>query len=513
MPRTRFALTTIGLLLVVLGAVASLQRELPANPAPPPRAAAPMLASEESLRQAGELSDAFIAIASAVTPSVVRIQAERSAAGDGNWLSRGFHDFFEQPDEEAEGEDRARRAPRIAGGTGFIVSEDGYILTNNHVVSGADRITVSLSDKRAYDARLIGRDPTTDVAVIKIDASDLPAVRLGNSDRARVGEWVVAIGNPGFDRASTLDFTVTSGIISAKGRPLNILASGLRAESPDEAGYAIEDFIQTDAVINPGNSGGPLVDLDGQVIGINTAIASSTGYSQGYGFAIPSNLAREVLKDLIEHGHVRRALLGVSISDVTAEDAEVYGLHRIAGVLVEDFGADSPARHSGLERHDVIVGVDGTPVERVGQFQRLIAQREPGESVALAVVRYGEAQTYEVRLAEAPLAGPAAVADAGARGKQPAGVGLDVADLTGPAARRYGFGKAQGVVITAVTPFSAADRVRIGEGHRIVSIDRRPANSAREVRSMLRRAAPGSVVSLLMETPDGRTYIVNMRVP
>src|SRR5690606_15200551 len=165
---------------------------------------------------------------------------------------------------------------------------------------------------------------------------------------------------------STLDFTVTSGIISAKGRPLNILASGLAAERPDEAGFAIEDFIQTDAVINPGNSGGPLVDLQGEVVGINTAIASTTGFNQGYGFAIPSNLARDVMRDLIEHGQVRRALLGVSISEVTAEDAEVYGLASIAGVLVEDFAAESPARASGLERHDVIVGVDGKPVERVG---------------------------------------------------------------------------------------------------------------------------------------------------
>ena len=512
--RTRFTLTSIGLLVVVLGAAASLQREPTPDPVTPvPRATAPVLASSEAIREATELSEAFVAIAASVTPSVVRIQAERSANA-GGWLSRGFHDFFDQPSEDgAGGDDDARRGPRVAGGTGFIVSDDGYILTNNHVVHGADRITVSLADKRSFEARLVGRDPTTDVAVIRIDASELPTVRLGDSDAARVGQWVLAIGNPGFDRASTLDFTVTSGIISAKGRPLNILASGMRAENPEEAGFAIEDFIQTDAVINPGNSGGPLVDLDGTVIGINTAIASSTGYSQGYGFAIPANLAREVLADLIEHGHVRRALLGVSISDVTAEDAEVYGLHRIAGVLVEDFGADSPARRAGLDRHDVIVGVDGTPVERVGQFQRLIAQREPGDAVELAVVRYGVARALEVTLAEAPLAEPATLAAARGREDTSAGVGLDVADLTGPAARRYGFGEAEGVVITAIAPFSAADRVRIGEGHRIVSIDRQPARSAREVRSILRRAASGSIVSLLMETPDGRTYIVNVRVP
>jgi serine protease Do len=207
------------------------------------------------------------------------------------------------------------------------------------------------------EAHVVGTDPTTDVAVIRVTAEGLPAAPLGNSDEARVGEWVMAVGNPGFEDASTLDFTVTGGIISAKGRPLNILNVEL---APAAAGYAIEDFIQTDAVINPGNSGGPLVDLRGTVIGINTAIASTTGYSQGYGFAVPANLARRVMRDLIEYGYVRRALLGVSIVDVTQEDAEVYGLERIAGVVVEDLtrsrllrqrGSPATRRHHGSGRH------------------------------------------------------------------------------------------------------------------------------------------------------------------
>jgi serine protease Do len=507
--RTRVALTSIGVLLVVLGAAVSLEQRLPHDPLAAVRPeASPPVASREAVRQATELSEAFVAIAASVTPSVVRIQAEQSAGADG-WLSRGLQEFFGRPEEGEEG----RRSPRIAGGTGFIVSDDGYILTNNHVVQSADHITVALADKRTFEARVIGRDPTTDVAVIRIGAAGLPAVRLGDSDEARVGQWVLAVGNPGFDQSNTLDFTVTSGIISAKGRPLDILASGLRTENPDEAGFAIEDFIQTDAVINPGNSGGPLVDLDGAVIGINTAIASSNGYSQGYGFAIPSNLAREVMRDLIEHGHVRRALLGVSISDVSVEDAEVYGLGTISGVLVEDFAGDSPARHSGLERHDVIVAVDGRPVERVGQLQRLIAQHDPGESVQLDVVRYGGAREFRVRLAEAQLAEPPDESRLVARRSAPFGLGLEVADLTGPVARRYGFAEGGGVVVTGIAPASAADRKRIGDGHRILAINREAARSAREVRSILRRAASASVVSLLMETPDGRTYIVNIRVP
>src|SRR5690606_7441476 len=199
-------------------------------------------------------------------------------------------------------------------------------LTNNHVIEGADRIQVTLLDKRTFEAEVIGGDRTTDVAVIRVRARGLPFLRLGDSDEARVGEWVLAIGNPGFEQASTLDFTVTSGIISAKGRPLYIINRELAAQDDAAATLAIEDFIQTDAVINPGNSGGPLVNLRGEVVGINTAIASLTGYYQGYGFAIPSNLARRVLRYLIEHGHVRRALVGITIADAHAADAVVCGL-------------------------------------------------------------------------------------------------------------------------------------------------------------------------------------------
>jgi serine protease Do len=345
-----------------------------------PAHSAPSIAvHRDAIRQATNLSDAFIAIAEAVTPAVVRIQAERIHADrpSGSWLQGLFGGL----------DTLATPLPEVAGGTGFLISSDGYILTNDHVISDADRISVAMSDKRVFDAQLIGRDPSTDLAVIKVEAGGLPAVELGDSEQARVGEWVLAIGNPGFDETATLDFTVTSGIISAKGRPLNVIGAGL-----DESayGYAIEDFIQTDAVINPGNSGGPLVNLRGSVIGVNTAIATTTGYHQGYGFAIPSNLAHRVARDLIERGHVRRALLGVSITDVAAEDAEVYGLSAISGVVVEDFAADSPARRGGIERHDVIVAIDGTPVERVGHLQRLVALREPGDVIEVEIVRYGE---------------------------------------------------------------------------------------------------------------------------
>ena len=458
------------------------------------------------IREAVDLSEAFTAIAEAVTPAVVRIEVERTGRRMPVRVPPGLRDYFPMPDGMPH-------APQVAGGTGFIVSEDGYILTNNHVIESSDRITVTLVDNRKFQARVIGRDPTTDVAVIKIDANRLPVARLGDSDRARVGEWVLAIGNPGFGDASTLDFTVTSGIISAKGRPLQIIGSELNAHGDPAASYAIEDFIQTDAVINPGNSGGPLVNLRGEVIGINTAIASGTGFYQGYGFAIPSNLARRVMTDLIAHGHVRRALLGINIVNVTAEDAEVFGLPEIAGVLVEDFsGENSPARLAGIQRGDVIVEVDGQKVERVGQLQRLIAQHQPGETVDVRVIRYGKPNRFRVRLMQAEIPRERPRAENRNRIDPPEQLGLEISELTPALARELGYANPGGAVITGVLPTSPAALMDIG-GHRIIEINRRTVDSAREAQSMLRGLRSGDVVSLLLLRPDGRTRFANIRVP
>ncbi|HEX2166403.1 MAG TPA: trypsin-like peptidase domain-containing protein [Longimicrobiales bacterium] len=504
-PRNRLlALLIIGL-LALGGAFAGVTlRPEPPRPTALPASTPP--AAREAVRNATSLSDAFITIADAVTSSVVRIEVERSPSQEGSGVPAGLRELFEGPDGLApEG-----AVPQVLGGSGFLVTSDGYILTNNHVVADADRIMVTLRDKRVLEAEIVGTDPSTDIAVIRVDAADLPVVALGNSDDARVGEWVLAIGNPGFANESPLDFTVTSGIISAKGRPLNILGAELMSADPLAAQYAIEDFIQTDAVINPGNSGGPLVDLRGTVIGINTAIASSTGYSQGYGFAIPSNLARRVMRDLIEYGYVRRPLLGISIADVTPEDAEVYGLPAIAGVVVEDFAPESPAEQSGLKRHDVIVAVSGTAVDRVGQLQRLVALQEPGDTVPLDVIRYGASLKLRVPLMEAEGAGRLPQ-------RQPpritAGLGLELEELTPQLARQLGYDETAGVLVAGVAPASPAARRNIGRDHRVVSIDRTPVASLAEARSLLRQARSGEVVSLLMEYPDGRTYIANVRMP
>src|SRR5256714_439970 len=266
---------------------------LSSQPAP----AAPEL-SAPALKSAGDFQDAFVAVAEHVKPSVVFIRSQHVERADDNQrLPPGFQDFFPN----------LRRRPQVeqGSGSGFIVSADGYILTNNHVVAGADKVTVRLYDKREFTAKVVGTDANTDVAVIRIDARNLPTVGFGNSDSTRVGEWVLAIGNP-----LEFNFTVTAGIVSAKGR----LLQGLPHPS-----YGIQDFIQTDAAINPGNSGGPLVNIQGQVIGINSAIASETGFYSGYGFAIPINLARTVMDQLVKTGPVERAVIGIQIRDANQE--------------------------------------------------------------------------------------------------------------------------------------------------------------------------------------------------
>ncbi len=482
------------------------QVEAPATQVPT-RPAFP--ADQGDLGEARAFSRAFADVAAAVTPAVVRIQAERSLMEAHPGLRHRLRDML---DRLPEGHPDPELYPEIAGGTGVVVSADGLVLTNNHVIGDADRITVTLADKRVYDATVVGTDPTTDVALIRIHADDLPVARLGDSDGIRVGEWVLAIGNPGFQQANTLDFTVTGGIVSAKGRPLDIIRQELvDNQNAAAAAYAIEDFIQTDAAINPGNSGGPLVDLDGRVIGINTAIASVSGYNEGYGFAVPINMARRVMNDLLEHGRVRRPLLGISIQTISPEDAEVYGLPRIAGVLVEDFADASPAERAGLRRHDVVVAVDGTSVDRLGQFQRLVASHQPGETVGVDVIRYGQKRHFSVRLAEAQL-GKQAVVHTSPPATE-SDLGIEVVDLTPSLARQQQFRSAGGALISAVSPAGAAMRKGVEPGLLIREINREGVSSAADAERILRALPSGSVASLVLQTSDGGTLIRNVRVP
>ena len=395
----------------------------------------------------------------------------------------------------------------LGRGSGFIVSSDGYILTNNHVVARAERIDVELVDGRSLPAKLIGRDPTTDVAVLKVEADDLPQVSLGNSEAMEVGELVLAIGNPGTAFGSALPFTVTTGIISAKGRSLGIIQRAAGGSA-----YAIEDLLQTDAVINPGNSGGPLVNHRGEVIGINTAIASVTGYYQGYGFAIPISLAKNVMEDLIEYGRVRRAAMGVSVAQIGRADARYYKLDAPRGVLIQDFTDDSPAKKAGLEREDVIVSVEGIPIDRVGQLQRLIASYEPDDRVEVKVIRFGEEKEFSVRLMEAPVPQPEVAAVAEPR-RSTTLLGVQVRDLNPELAAEIGLPERlrniDGVVITDVARFGPAGSAGLGRGFIIQRLNGEEIHSVEDFDRALEKLEPGDVVSIDAAAPDRDGDLVN----
>jgi serine protease Do len=323
----------------------------------------------------------FVKAAELSTPSVVFIRTivERTQTNSGRDRGQGhpFQDFFDFFGDHGFKFDTPQ-GPRGGSGSGVIITADGYIATNNHVVEGATRIEVTLNDKRTYMADLVGTDPTTDLALLKIAEKDLPFLPSGNSDDMRVGEWVIAVGNP-----MNLNSTVTAGIVSAKGRSINLLRS-------NDNRYAIENFIQTDAAINPGNSGGALVNVKGELVGINTAIASQTGGFIGYGFAIPINLAKKVLEDLKEFGVVQRGFLGVSIQDVTSELAEKENIKELRGVFVQEVMDKSAAEKAGVKTGDIITKVNDRPVNSSSELQEEVGKFRPGQKVDLDINRKGK---------------------------------------------------------------------------------------------------------------------------
>jgi len=460
-------------------------------------------------KAAVDLGEAFASVADHVKPAVVFIKSERRERVSSRRLPPGFEDFFQVP-----------RRPQVeqGSGSGFIVSPDGYILTNNHVVQGADRVIVRLYDNREFTATTVGTDPSTDVAVIKIQTTGLPTVRMGDADSTKIGNWVLAIGNP---LGEAFTFTVTAGIVSAKGR----LLSGLNPSR-----YAIQDFIQTDAAINPGNSGGPLVNVRGEVIGINSAIASETGYYAGYGFAIPINLARTVMTQLIATGHVERAVIGVSIRPITPEDAEDAKLTDIHGVVVNDYsGDDSPAKRAGIQAGDVIVAVDGQSIESVAQLQQRVGFKKPGETVQVSVVRSGGVRkTIPVRLVAAPSAEPEEISDSdeGANRRDSAPMeeplGISVQPLSQENARdpslRAVMRSGGGLIVSQVSPDgpSYAHLVDDSQGYPdiILKVNGQPTRTRAELRQVLSGVKSGQIVTLtvLSSNADGwQQRIVRVR--
>ncbi len=330
----------------------------------------------------------FVHAAELVRPAVVHIKTYYAAATSSteNYSKSPFDDMLKEYfGDKMSPQEYHQQAPQEASGSGVILSPDGYIATNNHVVENADKIEVVLNDKRSYIAKLIGVDPTTDLALLKIEEKELPFVPYGDSDKMKVGEWVLAVGNP-----FNLTSTVTAGIISAKARNINILR--------DKDNFAIESFIQTDAVVNPGNSGGALVDIRGRLIGINTAIATPTGSYAGYAFAVPVTLVKKVMDDILKYGQTQRALLGVTILDINATLAKEKGISEYSGVYVAGVNPGSAAEAAGLKEGDIITRINGTIVNSSSELQEIIARNRPGDKVKVDYLRKGKEHTIDAVL-------------------------------------------------------------------------------------------------------------------
>ena len=453
-------------------------RPRPAPPAAPPDARTILRSLEE----------AFTAVADRVTPAVVNVSTVPNRAAGGGEEGERFREFFGEDLYERYFRRRPREDAR-ASGSGVIVDPKGYILTNNHVIENARDITVRLSDSRKLPAKLVGRDPKTDLAVLKVDApGPLPAAELGDSDALRVGQWAIAIGNPfGLDR------TVTVGIVSATARNRVGLTT-------------YENFIQTDASINPGNSGGPLLNLDGRVIGINTAIVAS---GQGIGFAIPINEAKTVMSQLIARGRVVRGWLGVVIQDVTDELSSSFGVAERQGVLIADVMRGSPAETAGVRPGDVVVEFGGAPVREVPDLQRRAAGVSPGQTVALKVVRDGKPAAVTVIVGEMPNEEPTVLA------AQPEAerFGLQVEPLAPDAAARLGLPSGGGLLVTDVAPASPADRAGLRQADVVLEINRRPVADAVALGRALSALKPGESVLFYVHRPGagGNQYVVLQR--
>jgi len=441
----------------------------------PAAAAAPSSALFASQPPEPKADMDFVTISEKVGPAVVKVEAERreKVSAFGGDEGDPFQDFWDR----FFGQQRPRQQqeqPVTAQGTGFFISPDGYILTNNHVVEKAERVTVNTVQGKEYEAKVIGTDPKTDIALIKVEAKDTPFAELGDSSQMKVGEWVLAIGNP-----YGLDHTVTAGIISAKGRQI------------DTGSY--QDFIQTDAAINRGNSGGPLINMRGEVVGITSNIFTPTGGNIGIGFAIPSNIAKKVVVQLKAKGRVVRGYLGILPVELTEGMRKQFGLKDLKGAIVSSVTPGSPADAAKLKPYDVIVAINGQPVENVSDLRFKIADIEPGKAVALKVIRDGKEIALTATAVEQP-----SDAQRGQAATPDKSTGLSLEALSPQLARRYGLRTAEGLLITDVQPLSEAARQGLESGMIILEVNRVKVTTVAQFNAIVKKAAPGDELILLV---------------
>jgi len=420
----------------------------------------------------------FSALAKQVQPGVVNIRTVKTTKEGGPVFRHFFGNPFgnRDPNRDPFGEGGpGREFKQRSLGSGFIIDKEGFIVTNNHVVENADQIKVRLADEREFDAKIIGRDPKTDLALIQIEgAKDLSPLKMGDSEKLEVGSWVLAVGSP-----FGLEQTVTAGIVSAKGR---FIGAG-----------PYDDFIQTDASINPGNSGGPLLNMNGEVIGINTAIVAQ---GQGIGFAIPVSLAQNIIAQLKERGSVTRGWMGVGIQDLTPELAQYYGLKDQKGVLVTQVFPGDPADKAGIKTKDVIVAVDGKPVGTGRELSSAVAEMAVGKEVPVKILRDGKEQVLKVQLAERRET------EQEAKGPTPESdeLGIRAADLNPETARRFGIDENEkGVLVAAVKPGSKADQSGLQQGDIVKEVNRVPIQSVTEMKTEFGKTKAGDAASFLVK--------------
>jgi len=437
----------------------------------------------------------FSVIAEKVSPAVLSITAEKVEKRRVIGLDSPFDDFWDRFFDIPR--DREQEYRTTARGTGFFISSDGYIITNNHIVENAVKVEVTSLQDKTYQAKVVGNDPETDLALIKVNDGNLPYVELGDSDRTQVGEWVLAIGNP-----LGLTHTVTAGIVSAKGR----IFSGLEPQQP------YQDFIQTDAAINRGNSGGPLINLEGRVVGINSIIFSPSGGNIGIGFAISSNLAKSIVDKLKEKGRVIRGYLGVGVYDVDEDFMESLNLDSKKGVVVNNVDPGSPADKAGIKRYDVIKELDGESIKDGNDLQFKVAEINPGTTVDLTIIRDGKKRTISVKIAEKESG-----TETQPKSSSGQDIGLKVQEMTPNIAQRYGYQTEEGLIITEVERYSEADQKGLETGDLILEVNRQKVERIEDLERILKKLKPGDPLLLLVRREDRRggsqEFMVTLRMP